>query len=520
MAVDPFFQQKGFADITAALLKSVQEPSAGRPPLTDATEGSVVLTLVEAFARELAVCYEQLGIVYRCAYLDTAEGPALDHVVALLGIERHNAGFLAGTVEFSRGQPADADITIPAGTLVAGPQAAGQKVPPFQTLKDTVLSRGARLVRADVQSVEPGGDVKLVPAHALTVMPRPVSGIETVANPGRMIQRQAAETDDELRARSRQIVRGANTGTVGALGQAVRSCGVEGVKVVEDPAGNPGEVAVVFDTADIAPDDKQNVFALIHARVAAVRPAGVRVSVGLATTIAVRVAATLQLAQELSPADQQDILGKTVAALKAYFAQLAIGESVRAAKVRSVLASDPRVVAIAAAPDGAPFMDPLVDGVSVRKRMTYDDIPVGSNERAMLDATDPWPRLALESPGVRIDAVLMMPSGTDPVVAATFRKAATDGLTARIAAKVAELDRAEKAGSGDSGQLTIFITYDELAVAAQSKNFTSARFTVVHERDGHAVTLAAGDDQDSFAKRERPRLGSVVLSVGTGAPHG
>ncbi|GEM_PF-124732 len=514
MAVEPAFRQKGFADITAALLEAAKHPSAGRPALTDATEGSVVLTLVEAFARELAVCYEQLGIVYRDAYLDTAEGAALDNVVALLGLERRRAGFLAGTVEFSRGQPADADIIIPAGTLVAGP-----KAPPFQTVKDTVLAQSARLARADVQSVEPGGDVKTVPAGALTVMPRPISGVELVTNPGPMIQLQQAETDEELRARARQTVRGANTGTIGALEQAVRSCGVGGVKVLEDLAGSPGDVTVVFDTAGIDPSDMPHTLALIRARVSAVRPAGVRVNVGPATRIDVRVAATLQLSQEFNAADQQDILARTTDALKTYFAQLAIGETVRAAKVRSVLTSDPRVAATADAPDGALFMDPFVDGVSVaaRSRMTNDDILVSGNERAALVAVQPWPNLALESPGVRIDALLTQ-TGSDPAVAAAIRQAATGRLAALVAAKVVELDRAEKAGSGISTAPTI--SYGELAVAARTPGLATAQFTVVHERDGRAVTLAADGDRDRFAARERPRLGSVVVLPASGGAVG
>ena len=76
------FDSKDFATLTADLLQSLGSGEGGRPKLTDDTEGSVVRTLSEAFARELAVCYQQLGKVYAHGFLDTAEGVALDTVVA------------------------------------------------------------------------------------------------------------------------------------------------------------------------------------------------------------------------------------------------------------------------------------------------------------------------------------------------------------------------------------------------------------------------------------------------------
>ena len=128
MALERVFLKKGFAEVVDALLADIGSGMGGRLALTDANEGSVVRTLAEAFARELAVCYEQLDAVYRNAYLDSASGPALDNVVALLGIERQRGGHLEGLAHFSRGQPAPEDIHIPLGTLVAG-----RDVPLFAT---------------------------------------------------------------------------------------------------------------------------------------------------------------------------------------------------------------------------------------------------------------------------------------------------------------------------------------------------------------------------------------------------
>ena len=84
MALERVYRKKDFAEVVDALLTDIGSGMGGRIALTDANEGSVVRTLAEAFARELAVCYEQLDVVYRNAYLETANGAALDKALELL----------------------------------------------------------------------------------------------------------------------------------------------------------------------------------------------------------------------------------------------------------------------------------------------------------------------------------------------------------------------------------------------------------------------------------------------------
>src|SRR5690606_277531 len=115
MSAERPFLKKNFAGIVDDTLASLRSGVGGRVILDDATEGSVLRTLVEAFSRELAVCYEQLEAVYLAGYLDTASGAALERVVELLGVARHQAGWLEGDVVFARQTPAPFDIDIPAG---------------------------------------------------------------------------------------------------------------------------------------------------------------------------------------------------------------------------------------------------------------------------------------------------------------------------------------------------------------------------------------------------------------------
>ena len=53
----------------------------GRTRLDELTPGSVVRTLAETLARELAELSEQLGEIYESAFLDTETGESLERLV-------------------------------------------------------------------------------------------------------------------------------------------------------------------------------------------------------------------------------------------------------------------------------------------------------------------------------------------------------------------------------------------------------------------------------------------------------
>jgi len=86
--------------------------------LTDFNPGSVVGTLVRAVARELKLLYEQMDQAYRRAFIDEANGVALDNVVALLGVTRNPAIKAQGEVTFFVKSPTNRNIPIPARTRI------------------------------------------------------------------------------------------------------------------------------------------------------------------------------------------------------------------------------------------------------------------------------------------------------------------------------------------------------------------------------------------------------------------
>ena len=87
--------------------------------ITDFNAGSVAGTLVRAVSRELKLLYEQMDQAYRRAFIDQAEGVALDNVVALLGISRNLALPAQGEVTFTLKKAPRNDVAIPLGTRVA-----------------------------------------------------------------------------------------------------------------------------------------------------------------------------------------------------------------------------------------------------------------------------------------------------------------------------------------------------------------------------------------------------------------
>ena len=399
------YHKRPYTALVQDMLQLLSSGVGGRTALTDTTEGSVMRTLVEVFAHELAVSYEQLDRVYRFGFLDTAEGPALDNVVAIVGIERRRAGHLEGEVTFSRVQPATAEMPIPAGT-----QVAGRDEPLFETVEPATLRQGDTRVQVTVRSVDPAGVA--VPAQSLSLMPRPLAGIESLTNRNEILPRQHPESDAELRERARQVTRGGRRGTLTALREAPASLGIRSIAVNET---GDGRVQVVLGDEDL---DEATV-KRARARVEAVRPAGIPVQVRQARRLRIGLSATLVLDRDgYRDEEQAAILGRVKADLLGYFNRLGLGDRVRWSKVRNILTTPDQVVEVEKT-GGRPFMDPQgqTDGLDwnslAGKRKHGEDIIPEADER--LFSAPEWLQLSLEPPWVqtRVDLELSLKAGTN-----------------------------------------------------------------------------------------------------------
>ncbi|WP_257456355.1 baseplate J/gp47 family protein [Archangium lipolyticum] len=316
-------------------------------PGLDTNTGSMARTLAESYAREMATFYAMLELAHRSGYLDTAEGDALDNVVAVLGIDRARAGRLTGEVEFSRNSPAPDDIGIPAGRLVTGLPSDSTPLPLFETLEDATLRRGEMRVTVRVQQVQDDTkDAKKAPPvidpGKLIVMPRPVLGIEAVTNRTPIRRTGEDETDESFRARARTALRDGEKGTLEAIASAVRQQGVQRVTVREPPDAPAGVVDVLVGDPDFSQDagGVQRVWEAIRGT----KAAGIQVRLQYARTI------YFQVELQVEPADPDldeaafDRLRRELQQSLSRFAQgLPAGETVRRRKLEAVLYANPAV---------------------------------------------------------------------------------------------------------------------------------------------------------------------------------
>lgn len=344
MAAETPFDTKTFEQLQQDLRESLQRIDSR----VDCSEGSVVRTLLEAFAHELAVSYEQLRQVYRAGYLDTAEGSALDQVVALLGVERHQGGYLEGQVLFSRLQPAEKRITIPSGTRLCGPDSPeGRPCPVVETTgADRILEMGDSSVLMPVRAVQPLPPEEMsavLEAGRISLMVQPLLGIDQVSNPAPLQVSQQPDTDEQLRQRARCWMERVNLGTVAAIEAAVREQGITRVKVLE-PRDHPGTVHVVVEwPPETSADRLQTLQRRVTDAVERTRPAGIKVEILGTTTIPIQVSATLVLRDNLDASQQTSLLSQLRTTINDYLSDLAIGETVRASRIRSLLTAPAQV---------------------------------------------------------------------------------------------------------------------------------------------------------------------------------
>lgn len=249
---------------------SYYHSESGNALLTDRNVGSLNRTLAEAFSRELAVLEKQLELVYRAGFVDSAEGSALDQVVALLGLQRKGGDYASGTVRFYRESVAPADIFIPTGTRVStvlNPPVS------FVTTADRTLRKGQLSVETQVRGEEKGAG-SVVAASAISVINKAIHGVSGVINDAPTLFSGEKESDLELRFRAKSVMERAGRATVGAVINAVATeAGLKEneIKLVEDFQVHPGVVKLF-----VARQPSASLASNVETALLASRPAGIR----------------------------------------------------------------------------------------------------------------------------------------------------------------------------------------------------------------------------------------------------
>jgi len=312
-------------------------PAQTKPvPLTDTQPGSVIRTILETFAREMAVTQLHMDHVYKSAFLETATGKSLDRVVALLGLKRFPGGYPQVQLRFFRRAKTPGQITVPAGTSVT--DADGARYQTLQTLTLEPFESSRDILAAGFTK-----GTTLVEANQLTFPETVIAGIERVTNPDPAYQLSQPESDGDLRQRARQAMLAGVGGTIEALLGGVRA--VEGVKTVthtEQPNGLPGEIRLDI----VYSDESDKVKTTVRKRINDLRPAGVVVLVNDDTKeVPIRLVLNLTLAGSGLSGDDLDALKSQLdTKLSEHFNNIAPQSKVRHAQLAAMLLQDARIV--------------------------------------------------------------------------------------------------------------------------------------------------------------------------------
>jgi uncharacterized phage protein gp47/JayE len=481
---------------------------APRPgPVTDIHTGSVVRTLAETVALEIAGVYAQLEAVYEAAFIDTASGRSLDNVVALLGVDRVLSGRSTTQIEFTRAP----------GTRVMDEKGEVE----YATTEDATLPPEQKTIRVQARDLEANDPVS---ADTLIVLPVPIAGIVNVTNPAPAALGARDETDEELRTRAKSFLHGSERATLGALHQAIsRQGGGITAEIVEDPV-TPGLVSITPHAAALTPTLSQR----LATAILEVRPAGVKVTIATAPQ-AVNLELRLTTSATLLEQDLRAAHDTVKTRIADYFAKLPVSEA----------ASVNRIVGLALNVAG-------VEDVRILSATRANGDSVLDREAGLIDVLDTAEsRLPKVLGGLRIAdpnlataviTAVTYPAGQAPPDVAQIRVALDETI-----AYLNQLNASEPAGTVDIGRRTLSYgklllvtplpvgipvdleTHDE-AVAAGTPPLLPDAAAILPYRVSYVFTqatgLAARLTQASQSYRltpfERLTLGGVEVAVANG----
>lgn len=400
-------------------------------PLSDINVGSVTRTLSEAIGREIATVYQQINQAYLSAFIDTATGTSLDRVVAILGVVRKTKDYAVGLATFFRDPAVAGNITIPEGVTLATEKGETG----FVTTSQRTLQRGQ--VRTDVP-IRAGDDFKgeagKVEAGKITTLAQPMAGIARVTNFEATFLGAKDETDEELRARARSVLRALSKGTLAALARVIFEGRGELVEFW-DP-GSPPAKRSPLGTVTLLVEAEPERFPSLQAAVHETRAAGVQATL-VARYVFFKPRARVKIAAGLPAAGKDKVKTEIIAAVQAYVDGLSAGDSAQGSDLLAAFKSVKEVQAATIVdvmawrsdlgnPGGAGLVDALVTAVS--------GLPVADDSalRSAIDQVVAGAALAAPSPRRLPDRGLILGAtgaraGDSDIEAATFTIAATVG---------------------------------------------------------------------------------------------
>lgn len=190
------YQPKSANDV----LRDLRGMVLGRTDLNDIFAGSVLNTLLSAFAQEIASSERRLYSLREAFYLRNASGQDLDERVAELppvGISRIDATNASGAVLTITRSSSLNNLTIPAGSTVKNSEGAQ-----YRTTQDVVITTGNVLIEnVHIVAVIAGSQGNALGEEINTVVSMPDDVIEVV-NTQPITNGTDRESDEDLRERA------------------------------------------------------------------------------------------------------------------------------------------------------------------------------------------------------------------------------------------------------------------------------------------------------------------------------
>ncbi|MCP3923909.1 MAG: hypothetical protein GY714_15125 [Desulfobacterales bacterium] len=312
--------------------------------ISDTNTGSVAKLMAESFAREMAVFYSVLENAHGAGYLETAGSTALENVVAVLGMKRAKGQLLKGKVTFSRSAPAPQDIDIPVGTKVTGPALNGNALPKLETVELSCIPAGKLSSEVTIQEIY---DEQIPPCDSLSsgslsILPRPIAGIEEVNNPEPVTRNGKPEDDEHLRSRAAAILRESQTCTIESIEAAIRGVGIETVKVMESPDGLNGSIEIHLEDPQLQKNPERE--RLIRDTIHKVKAAGIYIDLKFLRFLYCQPIITVTLIDNDMPEENfEQLTIKIKDDVSAFINGIDPGTPVSKAKFQGIVISNPAI---------------------------------------------------------------------------------------------------------------------------------------------------------------------------------
>lgn len=246
-------------------------------------------------------------------------------------------------------------IVIPLDARVSTYSRRPDNVKVFRTVRESCLTKnpeGRWEVDVPVMALAPGKEGNVF-AGTLTVMPKPITGIEYVVNKKDILNGTDVESDAELRDRSQRALEVAGKATLKSMKSAVEMLeGVVGeVVVIDQPDGVPGVTQVIVNGGE-----EKDILRAIEDT----RAAGIHVELKRPAITPLDLKLTLVVRDDMDRSQTRDMADRKV---REYMANVNIGEPILiSAIIRAALA---------------------VEGVRDARNVTIND--KGANVRARAD---------------------------------------------------------------------------------------------------------------------------------------